>query len=58
MTDWCDWLLKDTGLTFEQFKKLGILKGEMRYRKYETRGLRHAVRQGGTPLLDSGVDGF
>ena len=38
VTDWCDWLLKDTGMTFEQFKKLEILKGEMRYRNYETQG--------------------
>ena len=38
VTDWCDWLLKGTSLTFEQFKQLGILKGDMRYRKYEREG--------------------
>jgi anaerobic selenocysteine-containing dehydrogenase len=35
---YCDWILKDTGITFEEFKKLGIIKGEMRYRKYEEKG--------------------
>ncbi len=38
VTDWCDWLLKDTGMPFDQFKDVGILKGEMRYRKYEQGG--------------------
>ena len=36
--EYCDWILKDTGITFEEFKKVGILKGEMRYRKYEKEG--------------------
>lgn len=36
--DYCDWLLKDTGITFDQFKEIGILKGQMRYRKYEEEG--------------------
>ena len=33
-----NWLLEDTGLTFEQFQEKEILFGEMRYRKYETEG--------------------
>lgn len=36
--EYCDWVLKGAGITFEQFKKMGILKGEMRYRKYEKDG--------------------
>ena len=38
VNEYCDWVLKDTGITFEEFKKIGILKGEMRYRKYEKEG--------------------
>jgi anaerobic selenocysteine-containing dehydrogenase len=38
--EYCDWLLKDTGLSFEDFKKTGILKGDMRYRKYERDGFK------------------
>jgi len=36
--EYCDFVLKDTGLDFEKFTKLGILKGEMQYRKYEANG--------------------
>jgi len=36
--EFCDWTLKGAGLTFEEFKKLGILMGKMRYRKYEQEG--------------------
>jgi anaerobic selenocysteine-containing dehydrogenase len=36
--EYCDWVLKDTGITFAEFKKVGILSGEMRYRKYEQEG--------------------
>ena len=36
--EYCDWILKDSGITFEEFKKIGILKGEMRYRKHEKEG--------------------
>ena len=36
--EYCDWILKDSGITFEQFKELGIIKGKMRYRKYEEEG--------------------
>ncbi len=38
--EYCDWVLKGTGMTFEDFKKVGILKGDMRYRKYETEGFK------------------
>jgi anaerobic selenocysteine-containing dehydrogenase len=36
--EYCDWVLKDSGITFDELKKSGILKGEMRYRKYEKEG--------------------
>ncbi len=36
--EYCDWVLKDSGITFEEFRELGILKGKMRYRKYEEEG--------------------
>lgn len=39
-TEYCDWLLKDTGLAFQDFQKIGILKGDMRYRKYERTGFK------------------
>lgn len=39
-TEYCNWLLKDTGMSFEEFKKIGILKGHMRYRKYEQDGFK------------------
>jgi anaerobic selenocysteine-containing dehydrogenase len=35
-----NWLLEETGMTFEEFKEKEILFGEMRYRKYETEGFR------------------
>jgi len=36
--EYCDWTLEGAGLTFEEFKDLGILTGKMRYRKYEQEG--------------------
>jgi len=36
--EWCDYVLEDTGLDFEAFKGIGLLQGEMRYRKHETQG--------------------
>ena len=33
-----NWLLEDTGMSFEEFQEKEILMGEMRYRKYETDG--------------------
>jgi anaerobic selenocysteine-containing dehydrogenase len=38
--DYCDWVLKDAGITFEEFKKVGTLTGDMRYRKYEQEGFK------------------
>jgi len=38
--EYCDWILKDTGMTFEKFKEVGILTGKMRYRKYEEDGFQ------------------
>ena len=35
-----DWLLEETGMSFEEFKEKEILFGDMRYRKYETDGFR------------------
>jgi anaerobic selenocysteine-containing dehydrogenase len=35
-----NWLLEETGMTFEEFKEKEILFGDMRYRKYETEGFR------------------
>jgi anaerobic selenocysteine-containing dehydrogenase len=39
-TEYCDWLLKDTGMTFTDFKEISFLKGDMRYKKYEQSGFR------------------
>jgi anaerobic selenocysteine-containing dehydrogenase len=36
--EYCDWVLKDSGITFDELKEIGIIKGEMRYRKYEEKG--------------------
>lgn len=38
--DYCDWVLKDSGITFEEFKDIGILQGDMKYRKYESEGFK------------------
>jgi len=38
--EYLDWVLKDTGLNFEQFCERGIIISEMRYRKYETEGFQ------------------
>ena len=35
-----NWLLEDTGMSFDEFQKKEIVMGEMRYRKYETEGFR------------------
>ncbi len=51
--EYCDWILKDSGITFEEFKKIGILKGEMRYRKYEKEGF--ATPSGKVELRSSTV---
>jgi anaerobic selenocysteine-containing dehydrogenase len=38
--EYCDWILKDTGMTFDEFKETGILTGDMRYRKYMQDGFK------------------
>jgi len=38
--EYCDWLLKDSGISFEEFKEIGIIRGKMRYRKYEQEGFK------------------
>ena len=40
MREYCDWVLRDTGINFDEFKKIGILKGDMRYWKYKQEGFR------------------
>lgn len=37
-TEYCDWILKYTGMTFQDFREIGILKGNMSYRKYQQNG--------------------
>lgn len=36
--EYCNWILKDSGISFDRFKDLAIIKGPMRYRKYEEAG--------------------
>lgn len=36
--EYCDWVLKDSGITFDEFKELGIITGKMRYHKYLDQG--------------------
>ncbi len=36
--DSLNWILEPTGLTWEEFKKLGYLKGDMKYYKYKEKG--------------------
>jgi anaerobic selenocysteine-containing dehydrogenase len=43
--DALDWLLEPAGLTFEQFKKKGFLKGEMKYFKYREKGFSTPTRK-------------
>jgi anaerobic selenocysteine-containing dehydrogenase len=38
--EYLEWVLEDTGLSFDEFCERGILLGEMRYRKYETEGFQ------------------
>jgi len=43
MQEYLDWRLRRTGVTWEEFKRIGLIKGRMRYRKYET----NFYREGG-----------
>ena len=38
--EYLEWVLKDSGLSFEEFCEQGILYGRMRYRKYEDEGFQ------------------
>ena len=43
--DSLDWLLEPTGLTWEEFKKKGYLKGDMKYYKYLEKGFSTPTRK-------------
>ncbi|MEJ2640501.1 MAG: molybdopterin-dependent oxidoreductase [Desulfosarcinaceae bacterium] len=43
--DSLDWLLEPTGLTWEQFKQKGYLRGEMQYYKYKQKGFSTPTRK-------------
>ncbi len=38
--DALDWLLEPSGLSWEEFKKVGIIRGELEYHKYREKGFR------------------
>jgi anaerobic selenocysteine-containing dehydrogenase len=38
--EYCDWVLKDSGIPFDDFKEEGIIQGRMQYRKYLKDGFR------------------
>lgn len=40
-----DYILEPSGLTWEQFKQKGYIKGEMEYRKYEKKGFSTPTRK-------------
>jgi len=40
-----DYILEPSGLTWEQFKQKGYIKGEMKYRKYEKKGFSTPTRK-------------
>jgi anaerobic selenocysteine-containing dehydrogenase len=40
LSQYLEWLLQDTGMSFEQFCAQGILMGDMRYRKHVEEGFR------------------
>ena len=43
--DALDWLLEPTSLTWEQFKQIGYLRGEMRHYKYRGKGFSTPTRK-------------
>ncbi|UCG65919.1 MAG: molybdopterin-dependent oxidoreductase [Deltaproteobacteria bacterium] len=51
--EYCDYLLKDTGLTFKEFKKRGIVSVPFTYRKYERDGF--ATPSGRIELYSQGL---
>ncbi len=36
--EFCDWVLKESGTSFDELRERGILEGKMRYKKYEQTG--------------------
>ena len=52
--EYCDWVLKDSGITFDELKERGIIMGEMRYRKYEQEGF--ATPSGKVELYSSSLE--
>lgn len=40
--EYLDWVLEDTGISFDDFCEKGIITGEMRYEKYRTQGFNTA----------------
>jgi anaerobic selenocysteine-containing dehydrogenase len=40
--DYCDWVLRDSNVTFEEFKEKGVIQGRMQYRKHLRDGFRTA----------------
>ncbi len=52
--EYCDWVLRDSGITFDEFKEIGIITGKMRYRKYLTEGF--ATRSGKFELYCSALE--
>ncbi len=40
LRDYNEWILEETGMSFDEFCEKGIIKGEMRYDKYKTEGFR------------------
>jgi anaerobic selenocysteine-containing dehydrogenase len=45
VTDALDWLLEPTGLTFEEFKEKGYLRGEPKFYKYKEKGFSTPTRK-------------
>ncbi len=43
--DSLNWLLEPAGITWEEFKKIGYLKGDMRYYKYREKGFSTPTRK-------------
>jgi anaerobic selenocysteine-containing dehydrogenase len=52
--EYCDWVLRDSGITFDEFKEMGIITGKMRYRKYLSQGF--ATRSGKFELYCSALE--
>ncbi len=53
--EWCDYVLAGAGMDFEEFCRVGLLGGEMRYRKHETDGF--ATPSGKFEIACSSLEG-